>query len=116
MTSAQLTLHLIRQGFDLRVRRYYKLVHLLIQSSILVRKIFCQRLLVNDFLRHLIAVEAKPSTRTFCDDRRTEAAQHAGFIIFSRIEAGDNNIVRMYQLRVASWTLPFAIGCPRETG
>jgi len=59
-----------------------QLVHLLAQRVVLLRKAFCEMLLVYDLLRGLITVECETATGALHDDRRAQTAQHTGLVVF----------------------------------
>jgi hypothetical protein len=76
------TLHLILQHLDLGVGVVDELIHMLTEHVVLVSQSFGQVFLVDDLLRRLVTVERQTTTCTLHDDRWTEAAQHAGLVIF----------------------------------
>lgn len=110
----QNTVHLVLQGFDLRVGFVNDLIHLLAECVELVREVFRQMLLVDDLLRRLIAVEGETATGALHDDRRTQAAEHAGLIVFGGIKAGNNDVVRIVEGCAACWARSACVCRARE--
>jgi hypothetical protein len=55
------------------------------------------------FLRNLIRPKAQCPSRTFHDYVRTQATQHARFIVFSRVEIGNYSIIRVSEMGITRW-------------
>lgn len=89
----KLTLQLVLQRLDLRVRVVYELVHLLAQRVVLLRQPLRKVLLVDDLLRSLVAVKCQTTTGTLHYDRGAQPTEHAGLVILGRIQSSGCNII-----------------------
>jgi hypothetical protein len=103
-------LHFILQRFDLRVGIVDQLVHLLTQCIVLLRQAFREVLLVDYFLRRLVAMKSQATARTLHDGRRTESTEHRSLVVFRRIETCNNHIIWVVERGAACWTGPLRIG------
>jgi hypothetical protein len=56
------------------------------------------------FLRSLVMIESHAAPSTFNDDGWAQATQHAGLVVFSWIQLGDDHIVVVQELSLACWT------------
>lgn len=115
------TLYLLLQSLDLGVCIVNELVHLLIESRVLVGERLGEMVLVDaadssvrflpllrdvpHLLRCLITIKRKPSASDLRNDRWAETAQQTCLVVFGGVEALDNYIIWIGQLSPAGRTL-----------
>jgi hypothetical protein len=72
-------------------------------------------LLVDNFLRSLIAVKSKATTGTFHDNGRTQPTEYAGLVVLRGIQSSDNDVVWIVKCRTASWATSLSVRGSRES-